>query len=70
MVAAIAYVLNVRIVDDGGIHATNSGVIGKVGTLPAAAVKPASAVPEAVVHAAIEAHGRTPIADIERVNSV
>jgi len=62
VIAAVADVLAVSVVNNGRIDAAHRGVIGKVTTLPAAAVTAASAIAKAIIHAAIETDGRSPVA--------
>ena len=68
-VIAVVHVLAVSVMNGRCIHAAHRGVIGKVPTLPAAAVKSASAIAEAIVHAAIETHGRAPVAGVKTVKA-
>ncbi len=69
-ITPVAYVLDIGVMNDRRIHVHHRGVIGKVPAFPTAAVESSSAVAEAIVHAAIEAHGRSPVAGIKRIESI
>ena len=59
--------VNVGSVNDGLIHMHHRGVIGKVAAPPFAAGKTDTLIAAAVVHAAVVAHVRTPVAMIEAI---
>lgn len=69
-VISVADVLAVSVMNDRRIYAAHRSVIGKVPALPAAAVKTVSAIAEAIIDSAIEAHGRPPIACIKGVKAI
>jgi hypothetical protein len=56
--------------NDRRVYAAHRGVVGKVPTLPAATVKSTSAIAEAIVHSAVKAYGRAPVASVKSVESV
>jgi hypothetical protein len=62
--------VNIRGVNDCFIHMDNGRVVSKRAAAPFSAGEPNTHVTEAVIHAAIVPHVRTPIAIIERVHSV
>src|SRR5271167_2043664 len=59
--------VDVRVVNHGGVHVHYRGVIREASTAPFSAHEPHAAVSEPVVHAAIEADMRTPIPGMEHI---
>jgi hypothetical protein len=59
----------ISIVNDGRVHACDSGVVGEVSALPGSAFISSSAVAEAVVDSAVEAYLLAPIAIVETIKS-
>jgi hypothetical protein len=51
----------VGVVNNGGVHVADVGVISKVPAIPPAAEEADAAVPEAVINAAVEADLRSPV---------
>ena len=57
-------------VDVGLVHIDHRGVIGEIPAAPLAARKPHAQIPAAVVHPAVVAHGRTPVARVIAIVAV
>jgi len=62
-------VVDVRIVNDRPVHVHDSGVICESATAPFAAVETTTWIAEAIVHAAIKADVRAPIAAMPQVHT-
>lgn len=61
--------LVVGVVNDGGIHVVDCAVVGEVIAIPAAADITAANITAAVVHSAIEADVRAPVARMEQIKT-
>ena len=62
--------VNVGVANDGGIHPHHCGVVAEIAAVPPAAIEAVAAIAETVIHAAIEAYRRTPVAGIPEIGSV
>jgi hypothetical protein len=62
--------VNIGVVDHGRVHTHNRGVVTEVAAAPASPVKAHSGIAKAVVHAAIEAYLRSPVARIPEVAAI
>jgi putative CocE/NonD family hydrolase len=62
-------VVDVGVVDHGGVHAHHGRVVGEYPAPPLAADEADAAVAEAVVHAAVEADVRAPVAGMKQVHA-
>ena len=63
-------VVDVGVADDRSIHVHRRSVVSELSPAPFAAGEPASAVSEPVVHAAVEADLRSPVAAMEEISPV
>src|SRR5580704_19053773 len=61
--------VDVGVVDDGGVHVDYRGVICETPATPFAAEKPNAAIAKAIIHAAVEADVRSPIARMPSVHA-
>src|SRR5438105_2954476 len=62
--------INVRVVNDVGVHSRDGGVVTESVSFPAAAPVAIAPIAMAVVNAAVKTDGRTPVAVIKHVRAV
>src|ERR1700729_1885689 len=61
--------VDVGVVNHRRIHVGDCGVIREMSAAPFSARKPHTAVSESIIHAAIEAHVRSPIAGVKPIHA-
>jgi hypothetical protein len=60
--------VDIRVADDRPVHPHHRGVVAEVPAVPAAAVEAVATVSIAVVHAAVEAYGGSPVSAVPQVS--
>jgi hypothetical protein len=61
--------IDIRVVDNGGVHMHHRGVIGEMSAFPASAVETRTAVAIAIVHSTVEADVGSPVPGVPQVNA-
>src|SRR6202789_1903454 len=62
-------IVDIRVVNDSGVHMHHRGVIGEMSTFPASAVEARTAVAVAIVHPAVKADVGSPVSAVPRVKA-
>jgi len=62
--------INVSVMNDGGVHMHDRGVVAEIAAIPASAIETGSVVAVAVIHTAIEADLRAPVSGVPEVGAV